>query len=122
MPRDDLSRDGWWQVFGSAELNGLVGQLFAGNPTMAEAEARVRQARALVRQERASVLIREVTGTASITQLGARRWGTMSGTLTDYALAPAPRGNRICGGGFDRPSRQAGRPLKRPAPIPRARA
>src|SRR5919109_2600267 len=54
QPRDHVSRQGWWDVFSDAQLIQLEGRLRQNNPTIAEAEARLRQARALVRQDRAA--------------------------------------------------------------------
>src|SRR5689334_8886661 len=45
----------WWQSFGSAELQGLVQQALAGNPDVAIAMERVRQAEAQVRIAGASL-------------------------------------------------------------------
>ncbi|MDP8214495.1 MAG: hypothetical protein P9M10_04805, partial [Candidatus Euphemobacter frigidus] len=42
---DDLSIN-WWEDFGSAELNRLVEEAFAGSFNLRQAEARLRQARA----------------------------------------------------------------------------
>ena len=53
QPRDQAPRDKWWQVFGDARLDSLESDLIAANPALAEAEARFRQAQALVRQQRA---------------------------------------------------------------------
>jgi NodT family efflux transporter outer membrane factor (OMF) lipoprotein len=52
-PRDHLPRRAWWELFGDPRLNELELQLIRGNPTLAQAEARFRQARAVVRQDRA---------------------------------------------------------------------
>src|SRR5215813_14160554 len=52
QPRDQVPRQGWWKVFGDAQLDGLEAQMAGHNPTIAEAEARVREARALLRQDR----------------------------------------------------------------------
>ena len=88
-PRDQISRDGWWQVFGEAQLNRLEMRLLSGNPALAEAEARLRQARALVRQERAGYFP-QVTATADVTRThgaAGSRAGVASGALTDYGLS-----------------------------------
>ncbi len=42
----------WWELYGDAQLNGLVNQLNASNQTVAQADAQYRQARALVRNAR----------------------------------------------------------------------
>ena len=87
-PSDRVSRQGWWDVFGDARLNRLEGRLSAGNPTLAEAEARVREARAVVQRDRAEYFPL-VTANASATRSRAganSRGGATTGTLTDYAL------------------------------------
>lgn len=43
-----LPRSRWWELFGDPELNALVEQVEIGNQTLQAAEARVRQAAALV--------------------------------------------------------------------------
>ena len=46
-------QQGWWEVFGDAELNALEAQVDVDNQTLRAAEARVRQAMALVEVARA---------------------------------------------------------------------
>jgi NodT family efflux transporter outer membrane factor (OMF) lipoprotein len=86
--RDQVSRDGWWEMFGDARLNDLEAHLMRANPTLAESEARFRQARALVRQDRAGYFP-VVTTTTSITRTlsGANgRANGPTGALTEYDL------------------------------------
>src|SRR5258706_5794367 len=45
---DDVIKTKWWEMFGDPELNGLEEQVDLSNQTVAQAEARYRQARALV--------------------------------------------------------------------------
>jgi NodT family efflux transporter outer membrane factor (OMF) lipoprotein len=52
-PRDALPKGSWWTVFGDAELDGLMKRVEVSNQTIKEAEARVRQARAVTDQARA---------------------------------------------------------------------
>src|SRR5215208_3317137 len=88
QPRDHLSREGWWEVFGDAQLNDLEVRLMRSNPGLAEADARVRQARALLRQDRAEYFP-VVAGTMSATRTRAgasARTGASGSTLTDYAI------------------------------------
>src|SRR6476646_3952164 len=88
QPRDQMSRQGWWQVFGDQQLNDLETRLIVGNPALAEGEARFRQARALVGQERAEYFP-TVTASASVARTHAApgsRVDLSSGTATDYAL------------------------------------
>ncbi|MET0949764.1 MAG: efflux transporter outer membrane subunit [Pseudomonas sp.] len=51
-PSDSLARGAWWELYGDAQLNGLVEQLNSSNQTVAQYEAQYRQARALVRSSR----------------------------------------------------------------------
>ena len=55
QPGDAAHRGLWWNVFGDAHLNDLENRLVAGNPTLAQAEARYQQARALVRENRSQL-------------------------------------------------------------------
>lgn len=54
-PADRLPRDGWWALYGSAELDELEKRLVAANPTLASALASYGQARALSDQARAGL-------------------------------------------------------------------
>lgn len=47
---------GWWLSFGDAQLNGLIDQALAANPSMAEARARLREAAAQTDAARAGLL------------------------------------------------------------------
>ncbi len=52
-PADTALRGDWWKLYGDAELDGLIERLNADNQNLASAEAKYRQARALVRGARA---------------------------------------------------------------------
>ena len=52
-PRDSLPKGSWWSVFGDAQLDDLMKRVEVSNQTIREAEARVRQARAVTDQARA---------------------------------------------------------------------
>ena len=54
-PADTLDRGDWWMLFGDAELNRLMPQVEVSNQNVAFAVAAYAQARALVRQQRASL-------------------------------------------------------------------
>jgi multidrug efflux pump len=88
-PQDQISRQGWWERFGDQQLNALETQLQSGNPSIAQAEARYREARALVQQNR-SEYFPLVTGSASATRnrLGVTSpaRGSSGTVVTDYAL------------------------------------
>ncbi len=79
-PADTLDRGPWWQLFGDAELNALAGQVEVSNQNVAAAVAAYAQARALVREQRAS-LFPQITLDGS-----ARRSGGGGATATASSL------------------------------------
>jgi multidrug efflux pump len=88
-PRDQVSRQGWWELFADARLNQLEAQLMRSNPTLAQAEASVRQARAIARQDSAAyfpVLTDSASATRTRTD-AATRVNTSASTFTEYAIA-----------------------------------
>jgi outer membrane protein TolC len=54
QPRDNVIRGAWWEVFADPQLNALEAQVDVSNQNIAVAEAQFQQARALVREARAS--------------------------------------------------------------------
>lgn len=54
-PADTLQRGPWWQLFDDPVLNGLVSQVEVNNQNVAAAVAAYAQARALTREQRASL-------------------------------------------------------------------
>ena len=54
QPGDQTSRGKWWEFFGDPELNKLEEQIAGSNQTLKVAEARFREARAVIRFNRAS--------------------------------------------------------------------
>ncbi len=55
QPADAASRGEWWKIFGDAELNTLEPQVAANNQNLKAADARFREARALIRFNHASL-------------------------------------------------------------------
>jgi NodT family efflux transporter outer membrane factor (OMF) lipoprotein len=53
-PADQASRGKWWEIFGAPELSGLEEQISTSNQTLKVEEARLREARAAIRFNRAS--------------------------------------------------------------------
>src|SRR5262252_7558761 len=53
-PSDQTLKGKWWEVFGDAQLNSLEEQLTVSNQDLKVAEARLREARAVVRANRAA--------------------------------------------------------------------
>lgn len=78
QPNDHLLRGAWWEIFGEPELNALQTQVNLSNQTVAQAEAQLRQARALVQVARAGYFP-TVTGGASYAR--SRRSATLGGTF-----------------------------------------
>lgn len=76
-PRDAEPRGRWWEMFGDAALNALAEQVAGANQTLAQAEARYRQAVALAEGARAGNFP-SLTGNLSETR--SRASGTTSAT------------------------------------------
>ncbi len=55
QPSDAVSRGKWWEIFGDARLNALADQVDVSNQNVRGAEARLRQAEALVEQSRSGL-------------------------------------------------------------------
>jgi NodT family efflux transporter outer membrane factor (OMF) lipoprotein len=74
QPSDHLPRGQWWTVFGDSELDALEEQIAAANQNLRIAEARLRQARALVRFNRAALFptISASAGASSLRDSGNR--------------------------------------------------
>ena len=79
QPSDAITRGAWWEIFGDAELNTLAQQIDVSNQNVQVAEARLRQAEALVEQSRAG-LFPTLTGNASATR---SRTPSLSGVTTN---------------------------------------
>jgi NodT family efflux transporter outer membrane factor (OMF) lipoprotein len=67
QPADAFPRGAWWKIFGDPDLDALEEQLSSANTTIAQAEARYRAARAILRQTRADIYP-SVNGAASVTR------------------------------------------------------
>ena len=70
VPADTLERGPWWTLFGDAQLNQLADSIDISNQNVAAAIASYEQARALVREQRASLF-----PTVNLTGSGARSGG-----------------------------------------------
>ena len=89
QPNDAAPRPVWWSVFGDTRLDDLESQLLAGNPSLAQGEARIRQARALVAHDRAAYLP-TVTATASVERSRAAG-SSVAGELRDRLVGHTVR-------------------------------
>jgi NodT family efflux transporter outer membrane factor (OMF) lipoprotein len=67
QPRDTLPKGSWWTVFGDPQLDELMKRVDVSNQTIREAEARVRQSKAVTDQARAGYFP-TVAATASVTR------------------------------------------------------
>jgi NodT family efflux transporter outer membrane factor (OMF) lipoprotein len=76
QPSDAAPRAEWWSVFGDARLDDLESKLMAGNPSLAQGEARFRQARALTAHDRAAYMPTVTAGTSVQNSHGATGGGT----------------------------------------------
>lgn len=88
-PSDAWDKGRWWEVFQDPELNRLEEQIDVSNETLKSAEARFRQARALVRETRSN-RFPTISGGASITR----------NRTAQNRLLPAPA-SEAAGGDFN---------------------
>jgi outer membrane protein TolC len=54
QPSDQMNRGNWWEIFGDPQLNSLEEQVTVSNQDLKVAEARFREARAVVRFNRST--------------------------------------------------------------------
>jgi NodT family efflux transporter outer membrane factor (OMF) lipoprotein len=88
QPADTTLRAEWWQLFGIPELNGLEEQIDLTNQTLKAAEARFREARAMIQINRSN-LYPSISTAPSITtnRLSANApTGTVKGDYGAYTL------------------------------------
>ena len=95
-PRDDIPRGKWWEIFGDPQLNSLDEQVSEANQNVKVAEARFRQARALIGFFRAGLF---PTVTAGASALSVR-----NSTLSPFASSGASSGTPSSGGSGGRSS------------------
>lgn len=96
QPKDDLSRGAWWEIFGDPQLNALEAQVDISNQNLVVAEATYRQARALVREARASYF---PTGTLGIGYTRSRDSATLGSSSASRSSTSAPSAGVSSGGG-----------------------
>ena len=87
QPADAVSRGEWWKIFGDTELNRLEPQVAANNQDLKAADARFREARALIRFTHASLY--PTIGT-----------NPFAGGLRESSNRPYRTANSIAGNGF----------------------
>ncbi|MDB5902643.1 MAG: efflux system, outer rane lipoprotein NodT family protein [Betaproteobacteria bacterium] len=88
-PRDHELRGNWWEMYNDPVLNGLEAQVNVSNQTLAQAEARYRQSRALVAQARSAYFpVVDVSASSNRSQSG-------SGGSTTGGSRPAVNSHRL---------------------------
>ena len=96
-PADAQPKGPWWERFGDADLNALEHKALQANPTLAAAQARLAQARAVVNQNAASQLPQVSLGTKvselrisanrPLTNYNAPNWSTLQNDYTTVVSA-----------------------------------
>lgn len=82
-PSDHVDRGDWWTLLGDPQLNALAERVKVDNQTIAAAEAAYRQARALVREQRASLFPSiDLSGSATRSGGGGTKTTTSAGGAT----------------------------------------
>ena len=89
-PLDQIPRGNWWEIFGDPQLNALEEQVSEANQNVKVAEARFRQARALIGFFRAGLF---PLVTAGASALSVRR-----STLSPFSSSGASTGTSSSGG------------------------
>jgi NodT family efflux transporter outer membrane factor (OMF) lipoprotein len=88
QPSDQTLRGKWWEVFGDSRLNALEEQLTISNQDLKVADARLREARAAVRLNRASEFP-TISAGPSVSALDAsanRPYESITGSTGDFVL------------------------------------
>ena len=88
QPADTTLRADWWQIFGNPELNGLEEQINPSNQSLKAAEARFREARALIQLNRSGLYPTISTAPSITTNRESQNTptGFVNGDYGDYTL------------------------------------
>ncbi len=88
QPSDQLQRGPWWELFGDPQLNDLEAELTVSNQDLKLAEARFREARAIVRFNRAAEFptISTAPGIESIRDSGHQPYLPTTSTTGEFIL------------------------------------
>src|SRR3984893_10791288 len=88
LPGDQTLRGNWWEIFGDPQLNSLEEQVAQSNQSVKAAEARFRQARAMIRFNRAAQFpsISTAPTITSLHQSANRPLTTRSRRSSDFVL------------------------------------
>ncbi len=90
QPAEGSLTPDWWKIFGSAELDGLQAQVEVSNQTLKAAEARFREARALVAQSRSSLYPSVASGLSFSTNRPSAKTGTSPSAVHQYSNLALP--------------------------------
>ncbi len=88
QPSDQINRGKWWEVFGDPKLNALEEQVSVSNQDLKIAEARFREARALVRFNRSAEFpsISTAPGISAVRDSGHRPYFAATHNTGDFVL------------------------------------
>ena len=93
QPNDADIRGAWWQAYADPLLDSLMAQVSISNQTLAQAEARYRQARALVQSARAGYYPTVGVSLSSTRSSARSRSGQSTQVLADGSTATASSGS-----------------------------
>jgi outer membrane protein TolC len=87
-PSNEMLRGQWWEIFGDPQLNALEEQVAVANQDLKIAEARFREARAMIRFNRAAEFptISTGPGISSIRDSAHRPYSSLTYTTSDFIL------------------------------------
>ena len=98
QPQTAAAGSGWWAIYGDPLLDSLEKQVSISNQNLAQAEARYRQARALVQGTRAG-LLPTLGANVSSNRSGSSANGIVGGQSTQVATNPTTGVTTTTGGG-----------------------
>ena len=90
QPAEATLHEDWWRIFGNPELNELEAQVDLSNQSIRSAEARFRQARATVAQNRSNLYPTISTNPLVSTNIGSRNSPTGAPTNGEYSNLVLP--------------------------------
>src|SRR5262249_17684252 len=88
QPADQSRRDKWWEIFGDPQLNALEEQVTVENQDLKTAEARFREARAMISCNRSFLFptVSTAPSIASIRDSAHKPYVTSTSTTGDFIL------------------------------------
>lgn len=88
QPNDQTLRGNWWEIFADPQLNAMEEQVVVSNQDLKAAEARLREARAMIRYNRAAEFptISTAPSISSIRDSAHRPYAQATSTTGDFVL------------------------------------